>query len=705
LGTKDRAEAELLVGEMNEILQDPSLWVASARPSAAYRFHQRVVEIFYHDLAPEALDSFAIRDSIIPLPPPETDYRRVLLVGTTGSGKTTIARQLIGTDPRSERFPSTSTGKTTVADMELILNDGRYRAVVTFIPRDQVRDYVEESMSAAALAAYRGESDAEVSRRMLSHVSQRFRLSYILGSGPIAVDEDELDYSDEQESDLTSDESTIDLSSTNELLSTALTRLRGIATVQGKHLWAELGAGAGDERVIEEIFEENLDHLLHEDDEFQSLADDLMDEIERRFDLLTVGELQKTKQGWPRLWSWETDDREPFLRAVTRFSSNHAQYFGTLLSPLVSGIRASGPFKPSWSETQPQLVLLDGEGLGHTPDSSASIPTALSRRFDNVDVVLLVDNAAQPMQAAPVQLMCSLASSGKTAKLITCFTHMDVVQGDNLPTFQLKKQHVLASAENVLTAVGEQLGRFAERALRQSLQRGCFFVGGIDEKLDRSKGGLRRTIDQFLSLLTAIEAAREVPEFVGSFPVFDRVNLVLAVQNAAEKFQEDWLLKLGYRTKPGSSKEHWTRVKALSRRLAEGWADEYDTLRPVADLFRNLQGDIYVFIQNPVQWDGPEPDDDEKQQVFDRFAQAISSRALELATRRLRGEHVGQWQEAYNRRGTGSTFQRAAIIKDDIYERAAPVPDVAPSPDRNQFLHEVISLVDEAAREVDVKLR
>jgi hypothetical protein len=62
----------------------------------------------------------------------------------------------------------------------------------------------------------------------------------------------------------------------------------------------------------------------------------------------------------------------------------------------------------------------------------------------------------------------------------------------------LKKQHVLASAENVLTAIGEQLGRFAERALRQSLQRGCFFVGGIDEKLDRSKGGLRRTIDQFL---------------------------------------------------------------------------------------------------------------------------------------------------------------------------------------------------------------
>jgi energy-coupling factor transporter ATP-binding protein EcfA2 len=704
LGTKDRAEAERLVAEMNEILGDASFWEISARPTAEYRFSPRVVDIFYHDLTPELVDPFALRESVIPLPPPESPYRRVLLVGTTGSGKTTIVRQLIGTDPQSERFPSTSTGKTTVADMEILLDNDRYRAVVTFMPRDQARDYVEECMSAAALAAYRGESDAEVLRRMLNHVSQRFRLSYILGSGPMPVEEDNADYSEEEELD-TAEEKGADLRPTNELLDAALKRLREIATVQGKRLWTELGADAGGERVVEEIFEENLDHFLHDDDEFQTLVDDLMDEIEGRFDGLTVGEFQKTKQGWPRFWSWETPNREPFLRAVTRFSSNHARYFGTLLSPLISGIRVSGPFNPTWSETQPKLVLLDGEGLGHTPDSSASIPTVLSRRFDDVDVVLLVDNAAQPMQAAPVQLMRSLASSGKTSKLLTCFTHMDVVRGDNLPTFPSKKQHVLASAENVLTATGEQLGRFAERALRQSLQRGCFFVGGIDEKLDRSKGRLRRTIDQFLGLLTAIDVARELPEFVGSSPVFDRVNLVLAVKNAAEKFQEDWLVKLGYRTKPGSSKEHWARVKALSRRIAEGWADEYDTLRPIADLFRNLQDDIYVFIQNPVKWDGPEPDDDEKQQIFDRFAQAISLRALELATRTLREDHVGQWREAYNRRGTGSTYQRAAIIKDDIYERAAPVPDVAPSPDRNQFLHEVISMVDNAAAEVDVKLR
>ena len=75
-----------------------------------------------------------------------------------------------------------------------------------------------------------------------------------------------------------------------------------------------------------------------------------MDEIERRFDLLTAGAIEKTKQGWPRSWSYESGDRQIFLKVVSRFSSNYAPYFGTLLTPLVNGIRVAGPFAPEWSD-------------------------------------------------------------------------------------------------------------------------------------------------------------------------------------------------------------------------------------------------------------------------------------------------------------------------------------------------------------------
>ncbi|HEV8315167.1 MAG TPA: hypothetical protein VGQ23_19060 [Burkholderiaceae bacterium] len=41
--------------------------------------------------------------------------------------------------------------------------------------------------------------------------------------------------------------------------------------------------------------------------------------------------------------------------------------------------------------------------------------------------------------------------------------------------------------------------------------------------------------------------------------------------------------------KQNVKKEHSMRVKALSRRLATGIADEYDSLKPVADVKRQLQ--------------------------------------------------------------------------------------------------------------------
>ena len=47
---------------------------------------------------------------------------------------------------------------------------------------------------------------------------------------------------------------------------------------------------------------------------------------------------------------------------------------------------------------------------------------------------------------------------------------------------------------------------------------------------------------------------------------------------------------------------------------------------------------------------------------------------------------------------------RASIIGERIYERAAPIPDVTPSPDRNSFLHEVAAVVESVCEEVGAKL-
>ena len=62
--------------------------------------------------------------------------------GTTGAGKTTLLRQRMGTDPAKDRFPSSSTAKTTVHETEVILQEGPYCAVVTFFPMEDVREHL-----------------------------------------------------------------------------------------------------------------------------------------------------------------------------------------------------------------------------------------------------------------------------------------------------------------------------------------------------------------------------------------------------------------------------------------------------------------------------------------------------------------------------------------------------------------------------------
>ena len=708
LGTPNEAEANDLKDQLNQLLGDEAYWSASAKGEAEKRFHRRVVEIFYHKMEPEENDFSALRDEFISLPKSQdTEYRHALLLGTTGAGKTTLLRQLIGTDPETERFPSTSTAKTTVHDTEVVLTTGPFRGVVTFVPLDEIRERLNECISEAVLASYRGDTDDEVLRKLLMHVSQRFRFNYVLGNGPVgptssADDDEEEEMAAESSNEILADDG-IDLDATNALLTRTISMIHSISTRHGNQLRAELGdIEEKDQRVVDELFEEELDRRLREDDDFHRISDDLMDELEQRFSLLTEGTICRNKQGWPQSWSWETDDRIAFIKTVTRFSSNHAPRFGRLLTPLVNGVRVSGAFVPEWNGgQQPKLVLLDGEGLGHTPSSAATISTSLIRRIEATDAIVIVDNATIPMQAAPVAAMKEIITSGSANKLLLVFTHFDEVKGDNLPNPAAKEQHILASAENVLASIGEDLGPFAERALRCRLKNACFFVGGIDNDLDGEKKSHRRTIGQLQALLLAIDAIVETPKPVQAKPIYDRMNLVLSVKNAAESFHEAWWPRLGLGHKPGVGKEHWKRIWALARRLSNPEsADEYDDLKPVADLRKQLQDKLYILLQNPLRWDPAEPlNDADKQQVFDGIANALSAKMRDLATRRVRAERMPEWQSAFNQSGRGSSYVRASIIGERIYDRAAPIPDATPSPDRNSFLHEIASAVETVCQE------
>ncbi len=721
LDTQDEFKADQLVAELNQLLGDESFHDPGFRLEAKNRFDPLVVNIFYDPWVPEnyEVNFKKVREEYIPLPSSSnSDYRQVLLLGTTGAGKTTLVRQLIGTK-LDERFPSTSTAKTTIHDTEIVLDGGpNYRAIVTFFSESLVRDHLEECVFAAALEIKRRNSDEEIMRRLLNHVDQRFRFSYVLGNGPANdLGDPDGEYWDNLDDEYAEDDSEDDsdignnpnLEETNRLLENVLSELKGIVERYSQMLQNELVHDGDDRTEVEEIIEEVLDELLREDEAFHRITENLLQEIKKRFDLLDQEQLTYSS-GWPVSWRRETTNRNEFIEEVTKFSSNYAKRFGELLTPLVNGVRVAGPFEPLWGEgLELPLVLIDGEGLGHaTNQSSLSvIPTKVTRLIQESDTVLLVDNAKQPMQAASQAAIQEILSSGHISKLVLAFTHVDSVEGDNLPNLSSRIKHVIASAENVIASLSKEFGLSAERSLRTRINRGAtYFLADIDKnKLSKyTRGQLKEMLGAFVQVV-------EQETTSSACPNYSLTGFTEKIQRATGDYQDTWFHLLGLITNPDIPKEHWARIKALSRRLAtRNWGDEYNHLKPVADLHKRLQNEIYKMVQNPSGWsqddepdDGPddEPDDDQKQQRYDRFAGAISEGLLDLASKRVHQSKFEEWEDAYELRGTGSTRVRATIIGNQIIEDAAPISKTISSP----LLHEVLEVIEQAADVAKVKIK
>lgn len=704
LGVDRRDHAETLVQHLQALLDDAGYWPPELREHADRYLDSRAVAAFYDPLTERSQSSLASRESALPLPAADT-ARRVLLLGTTGAGKTTLVRQLLGTHPRTERFPSTSTAKTTVADTELVLADGPFRAVVTFAAQEEVVAALVDNAVTAALSLADGDPDDVALVKLLDHVSQRFRFGYVLGrppAPPLPGDIDiDFDLDDPDDEEPAGPPGGGDMSPETHA---ALVGVLGVlGDVARRH--RDVLLSGGEEGQWDDAIEDALDTALRTDENLLWQVDVVLELLEQRFDLLVEGHLERHRSGWPLRWTWDCEDRGSFLTVISRFASNHAAAFGTLLTPLVDGLRVQGPFSPRWlTGPRPALVLLDGEGLGHTPSSSAALSTALIERLEDADVVLLVDNAAQPMQAAPIAAMKNIVTAGHAGKLVLLFTHFDQVKGDNLRGAAARRAHVLASATNVLTAIGEELGRFAERALRARVETATFFAGNLEGQLDASRPAHAWTIDQLQQLVGCLTEGIDAPVPTGAArPVYDRADLVLAVTAATQRFHHRWRAALGLTVDGSIPKEHWARVKALSRRLAEGWADEYQHLRPVASLRKELQDALYLMVQKPVGWHPAAPPEDEQQVLFDDIAQSLVQELAEMSHRRVLGEQADEWGVAFAQSGKGSATRRAQVIAHDIYEAAAPVAVRSATDD--DLLREVEDVVLRTAAEREIALR
>jgi hypothetical protein len=301
------------------------------------------------------------------------------------------------------------------------------------------------------------------------------------------------------------------------------------------------------------------------------------------------------------------------------------------------------------------------------------------------------------MQAAPLSVLRAVASSGHHEKLAIAFTHFDQIKGQNLPTFPAKRAHVMASLLNALSSLKEVLGSSVVKAIEHGLDSRCFMLGGIDRRLAKLPARAAGYMKDQLSLLVRFcETAILPPSVADARPIYDPTGIGFAVQEAVTKFQGPWLARLGMGSYEGFSKEHWTRVKALNRRIAGELDDEYDTLRPVADLVTQLREALSRFLNTPISWTSDPADEQEEQAVIAHIRQIVDLALHELAVKRLVEGHLADWRIAYDEfRGPGSTRRRADAIH-GIYDAAAPLPDAVMTAPSVTFLGEIRRIITSA---------
>ena len=688
LGTDDEAEAKRLVGQLNDLLRNETLWSLGAQPEALKLYDPRVVEIFYSEIEPRSASARQIRDKLLPTPTHNDGYARVLLMGVPGAGKTTLVRQLIGTNPDTERFPSTSVNRTTTFPTEVILRDGPYEAVVTFMSEHETRFEIEESVSAAIVEAASGDAK-QTARSFLEKSDMRFRLKYLLGD--IAEEISEPDPYDDAESPPDTDQA-IAISATEQAqLRTALTKfLKRIAEIAGTHRLAlEAVQGSLGEMTAEDrnAALDLIEEQAVASDEFVELVSDVLDELRTKFDIVTAGRFERTTTGWPKAWFLKSDpsERAAFLAAVRYFSGISVTSWGKLLTPLVNGMRVVGPFKPNWSQETPRLILMDTEGLGHKANATADLPDQVIPLLHESDVVLLVDSAKNGMtNFAAGKALEGIVNAGHTRKLAAVFTHMDAVKGDNLKG-QAKLDHVFGGLRNVAdNQVAKNVSADAARYLIEHLEPRTFYVGRIDE-LDA------KPAKPELNRLLAHLAAAQPPVFEPvAFPQYSEDNLVLAIQEAARDFRQQWQGMLGLSAHVEHKPKPWQTIKALSRRYAEGWDDGF-VLRPTSNLVAALSAAASRFLETPIGWSG-KATHDQQRETIDRIKAAVAQELPKLSNHRLREQPQPVWHEAYSLRGAGSTFERRMRIE-GIYQRWVPIPDARGDRTVFEFLHEVKAVV------------
>ncbi|MCR5798440.1 MAG: hypothetical protein K6G63_11070, partial [Eubacterium sp.] len=201
LGTDDPKEADKLVAQLQELVDDETWWDYSKRQEAYNHYADVVVDAFFDAMESVQSTEEKYLDEIL-LPQKREGAKNITLLGPSGAGKTSLERVILGTS--KERFPSTASGRTTTSQVEIITApEGEYEAVVTFMTRHVVEMFVQENIEECInYCIEQGKEGIDLEKaeeKLLVHKDLILRLPYILGNSSLTTDSDDMEEDDEED--------------------------------------------------------------------------------------------------------------------------------------------------------------------------------------------------------------------------------------------------------------------------------------------------------------------------------------------------------------------------------------------------------------------------------------------------------------------------------------------------------------------------
>lgn len=565
-------------------------------------------------------------DAVSPVP---VDLPRLYLLGDTGAGKTTIIRKILGTE--KSKFPTTRQTRTTVAPTEYVIQDSHeFDITVVLKLLSEVEGYVDEILKEAITKYQKDKAKDKIVKNLKQTSDQRFRLYYLLSK----------EFSDK-----------------------IAEQIIEFAPMLDEQVAEYQKAFPEDQEETGIFVDLALDAL---NDNYASISSNIIAEVQRMSANTCEGQ-QLDSSG--KVYKYSNTNQEHFISKCKEILSSEVNS----ISPLIEYARIRGSMSAPWINSGTEVVIIDGEGIGHDAKEVGQLSSRHYDYFYQSDAILLIEESKKPFVAGGKSALKSIFKRGYREKLLVLFTKLDEVElyDEDDPTNEDKIEEVKDGLTNVLASLKEE-------GLEIDLSdNGIFYLGGLKEDSVNEN-----SIAQISSVLSH---AQTLSTFTQTFikPEYDFEMLSAFLVESTNKFNELYRGML--------KKRHWKTIEAFNRRMDMG-IDGFRMFTPITDFEEKINNEIEEFISQPISWE-KEVTDKLKQQSLDRIKREFNKLILAFARSEIIAVPNEAWKTAYMYSGKGSTFKRRADIE-TILKKS--VPPLASSENAKEFKNHVKKILAKA---------